>query len=308
MNEKQTKYQSIHANAVELNVQQNKFTNLTLDDLAKCRQKVLDVIQHRNRLYESELQKQKMNDQYCKHFAGLVDPFVKAIGDAKDEITASKKDLEEQLMHVKTKLSEVPTEQTKLEPIRVAFAKMEAEGITNNRYTTFTSKDVEVQFEQYKNFLEKKIKMLEEEIEHNKLRGITPEQFNEIDTTFKQFDSDKSGFIDKKELKTCLYSLGEEKSRAEVDAIMKKYGSPDVNGINYASFREFIIDLLGVSDTKDDIIGSFKLINRGAEASKMDNMELVMKDEDIKYFTDSTKKNADGTYDYSEWTRAIFSR
>jgi len=244
----------------------------------------------------------------AKNFAGLVDPFVKSIGDSKDEITSSKKELEEQLKHVKSKLAELPTEEKKLDPIKSAFAKMESEGITNNRYTTFTSKDVEVQFEQYKIFLEKKIKMLDEEIEHNKLRGITQEQFNEIDATFKQFDADSSGFIDKKELKTCLYSLGEEKSRAEIDTIMKTYGSADVNGIKYAQFREFIIDLLGVSDTKDDIIGSFKLINRGAENAKMDNMEIVMKDDDIKYFTDTTKKNADGTYDFSNWTQTIFSR
>jgi len=285
-----------------------KFTDLTVDDLAKLKQNVSNAIDHRNKLYASELEKQKQNDLQCKNFAGLVDPFVKSIGDSKDEITSSKKELEEQLKHVKSKLAELPTEEKKLDPIKSAFAKMESEGITNNRYTTFTSKDVEVQFEQYKIFLEKKIKMLDEEIEHNKLRGITQEQFNEIDATFKQFDADSSGFIDKKELKTCLYSLGEEKSRAEIDTIMKTYGSADVNGIKYAQFREFIIDLLGVSDTKDDIIGSFKLINRGAENAKMDNMEIVMKDDDIKYFTDTTKKNADGTYDFSNWTQTIFSR
>lgn len=30
--------------------------------------------------------------------------------------------------------------------------------------------------------------------------------------------------MDKKGLKACLYSLGEEKSRAEVDNIIKQYG------------------------------------------------------------------------------------
>jgi hypothetical protein len=84
---------------------------------------------------------------------------------------------------------------------------MEAAGISNNKHTSLTAKDVEVQWEQYKAFLNKKQKMLEEEIEHHKLRGVTVEQFQEIEANFKQFDTDNSGFIDKKELKALLYSL-----------------------------------------------------------------------------------------------------
>ena len=72
---------------------------------------------------------------------------------------------------------------------------MEAAGITNIRYTILTAKDVQVQWEQYQAFLKKKEKMLQEEIEHHKLRGITQDQFNEIEANFKQFDHDKSGHI-----------------------------------------------------------------------------------------------------------------
>jgi hypothetical protein len=94
-----------------------------------------------------------------------------------------------------------------MKPIQDLNAKIEAAGVTNNKHTTLTAKDVEVQWEQYQAFLNKKVKMLEEEIEHHRLRGITQEQFNEIEANFKQFDADNSGFIDKKELKALLYSL-----------------------------------------------------------------------------------------------------
>lgn len=65
----------------------------------------------------------------------------------------------------------------KLKDINATDAKMEAAGIVENRHTLLTAKDVEVQWEQYKIFLDKKKKMLEGEIERSKLRGITPEQF-----------------------------------------------------------------------------------------------------------------------------------
>jgi len=262
------------------------------------------------KLTKKELARQRANDAMCKEFAGLADPFVKSIVESKNVITQSKVDLDEQLKFVNGKVAGLPKEEPKMKPISDLFAKMEAAGITNNKYTTFTAKDVEVQFEQYKSFLVKKVKMLEEEIEHHKLRGVTTEQFKEFESTFKQFDADNSGDINKKELKACLYSLGEERSRGEVDQIMQKYGSKDAKfpGIKYAQFQEFMIEILGVSVTKDDIMNSFLLINKGdKQVSKVDNMEIVMEAPDITYFK-QTAKTASGGYDYVAWTNDVFSR
>jgi len=153
--------------------------------------------------------------------------------------------------------------------------------------------------------LEKKKNMLEGEIARNKLRGITPEQFNEIEANFKQFDADKSGNIDKRELKACLYSLGEEKSRAEVDQILKEFG--DGTKIKYEGFKELMIRTLGVSDTKDDIVNSFHLINRGDEVATIANMELVMDEPEIDYVKQTAPKAGAG-YNYKAWTDDVFSR
>jgi Ca2+-binding EF-hand superfamily protein len=90
-----------------------------------------------------------------------------------------------------------------------------------------------VQWTQYKAFLERKKKMLVEEIENVKLRGLTAEQLRDIEENFKLFDGDKSGLVDKKELKACLYSLGEEKNKAEIDEIITKYGRVKEQDITY---------------------------------------------------------------------------
>jgi len=294
----------------DMGVKDNVYTTLTLDYLEKSRTALEVVVQKRDAAYKTELARQRANDALCKEFASLADRFVKSIGESKDVITQSKADLEEQLKFVNGKVAGLPKEEPRMKPISDLFAKMEAAGITNNKYTTYTAKDVEVQFEQYKAFLRKKVKMLEEEIEHHKLRGVTPEQFREFEANFKQFDADNSGDINKKELKACLYSLGEERSRGEVEQIMKKYGSKDPKwvGIKYEQFNEFMIEILGVSVTKDDIMNSFLLINKGdKQVSKLDNMEIVMETPDITYFK-QTAKAASGGYDYVAWTNDVFSR
>jgi len=214
-------------------------------------------------------------------------------------------DLEDQLKYVVSRISSQSKDGAKLADVKNIDAKMEAVGITNNRYTKLTAKDVEVIWGQYTIFLDKKKKMLDGEIERNKLRGITQEQFNEIEGTFKQFDDDGSKSIDKRELKACLYSLGEEKSKSEVEDILKEFG--DGTGIKFPGFREFMIKILGVSDTKEDIVNSFILLNKGEAIAVIDKMELVMEEEDVQYIKQTAPKSGAG-YNYTEWTNDVFSR
>jgi hypothetical protein len=119
----------------------------------------------------------------------LVEPFTKWIVDQKDKITASKGSLEDQLKYVEERIANLQKD-SKVKEITESNKKLDAAGITNNKYTTLTAKDVEVLWDIFQQFLHKKKTMLAEAIEHNKLRGVTPEQFAEIDVTFKRFDAD----------------------------------------------------------------------------------------------------------------------
>jgi Ca2+-binding EF-hand superfamily protein len=235
----------------------------------------------------------------------LVEPLFKLINERKDVITNSKGTLEEQLGFVQTCLDNLEEESKPLASIQITFGKIEAAGITNNRHTTLTAKDVEVQFEQYQDFLEAKKRMLEDEIQNEKLKGITPEQMQEIEENFKQFDSDGSGSIDNKELKACLYSLGEEKTVSEIEKIMAEHGKD--GKIPYEGFKNFMIGIYGVSDTKDSIIDGFKLINRGEDIAKADRIDLILAEHDSQYFK-ANAPQVDGGYNYRAWCDDVYAR
>jgi len=68
-----------------------------------------------------------------------------------------------------------------------------------------------------------------------------------------------------------------------------------------------MIELLGVSDTKEDILTSFDIINRGGEVAQVSKLELVMNEHDTNYFKQTAPPAADG-YDYKAWTEDVFSR
>lgn len=98
---------------------------------------------------------------------------------------------------------------------------------------------------------------------------------------------------DKKELTACLYSLGEERTSKEIAEVMNKYG--DGKGhITYNGFKEFMIHLLGDSDTKDEVVESLRLINKGKEHGEKGLMGLVMKEEDVAYIERTAPKKAEG--------------
>lgn len=106
-----------------------------------------------------------------------------------------------------------------------------------------------------------------------------------------------------------MYSLGEERTTSQVDQILKQFGTSDPSGlvIKYEGFREFMITVLAVTDTKEDILNGFKLINLGDEVAKVDKMEMVMEEEDVKYVKETAPAAGSG-YDYVSWTNDVFSR
>ena len=91
--------------------------------------------------------------------------------------------------------------------------------------------------------------MLEAAIEHEKLCGVDAETMKEIEDNFAQFDENKDNLIERKELRACLYSLGEEKTSGETDAILKEFRSEHEGGtfaVTLEGFKEFMITIFGV--------------------------------------------------------------
>jgi len=290
-----------------MKVKENIYTQHTPDTLGESRKTFEASTKNRQEKYDKELKLQRQNDSLCKQFATVADPFSKWISEQKDVITKSQKDLDEQLKFVNERLGSLEKDGSKMKEIKEANDKVEAAGIANNKHTTLTFKDLEVQWAQFKEFLNVKKKMLEDEIAYQKMKGITAEQFQEIETNFHKFDENKNGRIERKELKACLYSLGEEKSKGEVDDIIKKFGQG--GSLPFEGFKEFMIGVLGDSDTKDEILNGFKLINRGADSvTTVANLEMVnMSDEDVAYIK-KTSPQAEGGYNYVAWTNDVFSR
>lgn len=304
---KQSHYKQTFSEAQSLGVAENRYTTRTLDSLAENATSLEAAQAECKTRYEAELARQRHNDALCRAFAEIAEPFVASFETNKEIVTSSSSTLEEQLAYIESKIAEDTQLRETLSKIEAAQAAVDEVGVKNNPHSHYTFKDASVQLEQYLMFLDSKSKQLKEEIQHRALKGLTEEQNAEIEAQFKQFDKDSSGSLMKNEFKSCLYSLGEDKTSKQVAEIMNTYGS-ETEGISHEGFKAFMVEQLGDTDTSEEIVAGFELINKGEDVARVVYMQRTnLRQEDIKYIEDTAPAKGEG-YDYQAWTTDVFSR
>jgi len=297
---------AVFAEAAGLGVRENKYTKLSPDSLKASADALGAALAAKQKRYDDELARLTYEDNLCKEFAGFADPIAKKIEHVKNTVSEAKGDLDGQATFVRDSPADTEKDNN-FGKIHELQGKIDSAGIAYNPHTMLTAADLDVQWKQFIALLNSKKSMFEEEIEHNKMRGLTKEQYVEIEEQFKQFDKSKNGLLEKNEFKACLYSLGHEKTGQEVVAVMAKYGAKDGKGMQYDGFKEFMINELGDNDSKGDIVAGFKLLNKDADVCKMANLDVLMEDADVAYLKEHMKATGDA-YDFVSWTETVFAR
>jgi Ca2+-binding EF-hand superfamily protein len=301
---KNGEYKASFGAGEKLGVKDNKYTVLTLDDLATAAASLEEAIAKMQAAYDSELARHTANDKLCQDFAHIANPLAKHLDDVKDGITSSKAGLEAQVQAVKDRVAahDGDNEIKQLNEIQV---KLDAAGVTDNPHSHFNAAEISTRVDQYHQFLSAKLKQLEEEVSLVALRGLTKEQLAEIAAQFKQFDGNGNGRLDKTEFKACLYSLNEERTKADIQKIMKDHG--DGQGITYQGFTDFMIKLLGDTDTQDEVVAGFTLLAHGNDKIKEPEMSDLFGEFEIDYMK-KTMKPEGPAYDFKPWVVDVFSR
>eukprot|EP01094_Clydonella_sp_ATCC50884_P000749 TRINITY_DN1056_c0_g1_i1.p1 TRINITY_DN1056_c0_g1~~TRINITY_DN1056_c0_g1_i1.p1 ORF type:complete len:1109 (-),score=578.87 TRINITY_DN1056_c0_g1_i1:133-3255(-) len=300
--EKQAAYKATMDTMNSLGVTDNMYTNTTLEDLARSRAELDAAVGARRAAYDAELARQRANDELCKKFAAVADPLAAWIVERKSNISHSQEELEAQLAAVTERLASVDSDGAALGEINALQKQIDEAGITNNRHTNNTAKDLAAQWEQWSVFLNRKKKMLEEEIEQKKLKGITAAEMEEIEQNFESFQ--KNGTLERRGLKGCMYSLGEELPSSKIAELMEEFG--EGGSMSHDGFKALMIRMLGDSETVSEINNGFHLINRGDVATE-GRMELVMDEKDVAYIKETAPK-VEGGWDYTAWSADMFSR
>lgn len=283
----------------------NPYTSVSVANIGKKIGELEDATEARRGNYSAELTRWRENDALCKAFADDVNPIQTRVMKLVEDLLASKGTDEEQLSVVKTGLDDLIAECFKVPGIVKQDAEIKNRKISINPYTSLSAEDVQCELENVQAIAEHKKPYLESIIQYKKFQGISPEQYAEMETLFHDFDKDKSGSIDPKELRACLFSLGEERSTKEVAEYIKKFGT--ASGLTFQQFRNLMVVLIGDAGTKEGLIESFKLLSKGLKFVTETRLEELCKKADVAYFANEAPKLDEGR-DFAVWVDAVFAR
>lgn len=307
-------YEKIHGDLTGLGVTENVYTKHTPETLNSTLDNLNTALKDRRTAHAAELKRQTDNDNLAKDFASKIDTSAKRVKTSKEKISTSTKELEAQLADVES-AEEANKKSDELAQVKDAQGKLNSAGVSHNPHTVLTVADLEVAFKQYELFLTTKKAVLVQGLEHKKLRGITPAQYDEINNQFKKYDKDGSGALDRNEFKACLYSLGEEWGKKQVQEIMDKHaGKPNTEKIKFEQFREFMISYFGVTDTRQNVLEAFKDIAQdeksiGIVSIVPRRMEVLTQD-DLSFFKGTAPKTEGRaeSWEYVPFVDEVFAR
>jgi len=301
---KMESYNSTFKEAEDIGMKDNRYTSLAPADLTTAFDSLKQACATRKTAYDAELALQRANDALDQEFAKVVDGLNQQIEDFRTQVGAgSSQDLEVQEMYVRERLADT-TQSEQLPQVKALDDKLKAAD-WSIRHTTLSALDIDIAWENYQKYLEAKSKSLKEEIQHKELRGVSPEDYANIESQFKQFDTDGTGTLERNEFKACLYSLGEEKPKKEVLDIITKFG--DGAKIPYDGFKEFMMHQLGDTDTKEEIVDGFALMHQGAEVAKEEVLLELFADADVDWIKGEAPKIGDDL-DYKSFSEQVFAR
>jgi Ca2+-binding EF-hand superfamily protein len=260
-------------------------------------------------LTAAKAEQEKINEDLCQAFASIATEFNDWVKTKKATVTAPPSgELQEYLATLKSLQAEVDEANTKIESAEEAEAKFIARDIERNPYTNLTANDLKSIWKMYQLLLSKKVSLITEQIQDAERAGLTEEQVKEIDDNFAYFDSDSSGSLSVKELRTCLQSLGEESSKDVVAAIFENYSEEKGSQLTKPAFEAYMKARLGDTDTEAEIVRSFKHLSYDADVVTEVQLSTVVNN---RSFNDGhvayLLENMSGG-DFATWASEVYQR
>jgi len=115
----------------------------------------------------------------------------------------------------------------------------------------------------------------------------------------------------KREFRACLQSLGLPATAEDVKKVFAQYGQQPNGILNESQFQDFMLKRIGDTDTKEEIVGAFNLINQ-APVAKLEYLNAVVNETTFKQeyvdYLSKEMKPTEGGLNYSKWTDEVFAR
>ena len=165
--------------------------------------------------------------------------------------------------------------------------------------------DLDEQIKQLVTVLKIKENFLIQEIEAQQVKGVTDEEIQEFDQTFCKFDPNNTGRLDKRQVRACLFAVGEELLKSETNHLLAQFG----NGSSFTAeqFRNAMIFLHGVAATQEKVTAAFQYLANDQAVIGTDKLRANFEDPDVQFMLDEAASGGGGGGDIVAFVPVIRS-
>jgi actinin alpha len=262
----------------------------------------------RKEILAAELVKQQHNESLRVQFADKAKAFRAFIQQQSSFVNSpGTGELENQLKELQGRKPAIFAGASQLSEVEASSNQLSDAGVTHNPHTDLTFPTLRADYQQLEKETNNKEILLQKEIIQKSGSRVSAEQLAEFKEVFDHFDKDRKGSLNRLEFKSCLQSLGEDLSGAELDKTIASIGSGGKVAFN--SFCDYMAAKSSDSDSKDQIIEAFKSLGGEKGFVTEDELKRALPAEKVAYLTQAMPlfKNQPGSFDYLAWANQCFS-
>ena len=146
---------------------------------------------------------------------------------------------------------------------------------------------------------------------------LTVNEVMDLKDVFDMFDSDGSGEVDLKELKSGLLSLGMETSSQTLMDMMEQIDKDDSHSVDFGEFVQMMTASLTQKPSREDLFKVYKLFlgddqkTTGFDARHLravaDELNIPIKEDELKNMVFKSDENMDGKVSFEEFYNIMTS-
>jgi len=142
---------------------------------------------------------------------------------------------------------------------------------------------------------------------------MTETQLLEFREAFNQFDKDRSGFIDRSELKNLCEWVGQETNESDIEEMMALADGDGSGQIDFWEFATLMAHKMGNSNLDKSLASAFSVFDTNGDGTiSAEEIRNVMRevgedasDAEIQKVLGEIDEDGNGTVDYKEFSRVV---
>jgi actinin alpha len=286
----------------------NMYAVYTAADVTSKWNNLGTLVGQRKQSLEQVTKTQTENDKICQAFAGKAKQLKQWAEEQLQALAALKGEPQQQLEKVRSIAESIRSNKDQFDALVSLDNQLAEKNVAHNPHTEETLQTLKLVWDGVLDAVENQQVLLEKEILSQSQSTVTPEQLAEFQETFKTFDKDNSGCLQKHEMKACLASLGHDASDAKMNSLFAERAKTHPDKIVFDEFVDYMVKISEDSDNPNTIKNAFKTIAADKEWVSEQDLKIVFQDkETLAYLLANLPKNADGNYDYVAFTGAVYA-